>query len=101
MEFGLPDDLNEEETILFYGDNKKSINKTLNRICVKIREENNEQWLDWIYLDKKRVLWNYKQCSKCGEFRPTTEKYFGLHPKTNNGLQSVCKKCDNLRKKCT
>ena len=36
---------------------------------------------------------------KCKEYLSATGEYFGYHPNTSDNLQSICKKCDNLRKK--
>lgn len=51
---------------------------------------------DWLYTYK--IKGKFKTCSKCGEIKLANERYFGKSPITKDGLQSVCKICDNLRK---
>jgi uncharacterized OB-fold protein len=61
---------------------------------VKAYEDDYEEWF---YTFKAKG--KYKKCSKCGKIYLAKEKYFGKHPNTKDGLQSICKNCDNLRKK--
>jgi hypothetical protein len=43
---------------------------------------------------------NYKKCSKCGEIKLiSNDRYFGKDIRNVDGFQSICKKCDNYRKK--
>jgi hypothetical protein len=66
------------------------IDNIVNRVIKKYKEK----YWDWIYLNWLKG--NYKKCSQCGEIKLV--QYFGKHPDTKDGYQSVCKKCDNLRK---
>lgn len=78
---------------------KQSINSVIDKICEVLCELNYQSWkLDYVFWDKVKVNSNYKKCSKCGEFLPATDEYFGFHPKTKDNLQSMCKNCDKLRK---
>ena len=68
-------------------------------ICRKIKRENDLAWkYDFVYWSKVKTPDKWKQCSKCKTWLPATEEFFGKHPNTLDGLQSVCKKCDVLRK---
>lgn len=40
-----------------------------------------------------------KRCSKCGEFKPATVKYFHRHKETKDGFNSSCKSCVVARSK--
>jgi hypothetical protein len=54
---------------------------------------------EWLYTYK--IKGRYKKCSKCGEFKLiSNDRYFGKDPRNKDGFQSICKKCDNYRKKC-
>lgn len=69
---------------------------TLKKICNRIIDAYEDQMEDWYYLNV--VKGKYKKCSRCGEIKIANERNFGRHPNTVDGLQSVCKKCDVLRK---
>lgn len=71
--------------------------KSFNTICKRIVRENNRLWK--IYVHKNKLNSELKKCSKCKEKLPKNGDFFGKNSKTKDGLQSVCKKCDRLRKK--
>lgn len=72
------------------------VSATLNKICNKIIDVYEAIYEDWYYLNI--VKGKYKKCSKCGEIKIANERNFGKHPNTKDGLQSICKICDNSRK---
>ena len=53
---------------------------------------------EWLYTYK--IKGKYKKCSKCGEVKLiSNDRYFGKDARSRDGFQSMCKKCDNYRKK--
>lgn len=43
------------------------------------------------------IPYPFKRCTKCDTEYPTTTEYFHADARLKNGLQSVCKYCDNAR----
>lgn len=78
----------------------QTVNGIIKSICKKIKKENDRLWLTnnmlWNY---KRIDVNYKQCSKCGEWL-LKENYFSPDNTKKDGFKYLCKKCENIRKKC-
>jgi hypothetical protein len=72
-------------------------NEIRKRIPMSIVKAYEDDYEEWFYTFKAKG--KYKKCSKCGKIYLAKEKYFGKHPNTKDGLQSICKNCDNLRKK--
>lgn len=68
----------------------KFYNDTIPNMIVEQHKKNIE---DWIYTYK--VKGKYKTCSKCGEVKLATEKYFFKEPKGRDGLKNRCKNCSN------
>lgn len=90
----------EEDLAQVYGVTQQLINKVITGICKKIHKANYDKWLnEFIYWDKKKVETDYKQCIKCGEWLPKIKENFGKDERNKDNFQSVCKKCDSLRKK--
>ena len=108
---GLTDSQHEITKLLMQGFNEVEISNIIERtpptingiiktICKKIFNYNNFLWkYEFIYIDKKKVGFNYKRCSYCEEYKPEIDDFFGKHPETIDGLQSNCKHCNNLMKK--
>jgi hypothetical protein len=72
----------------------KNVMSRIDNIVNRVIKKYKEKYYDWIYLNWLKG--NYKKCSQCGKIKLV--QYFGKHPDTKDGCQSVCKKCDNLRK---
>ena len=77
---------------------QQSVNGIVNSIAKKIKKKVDDIYkYDYVYLNKKKVEWDYKQCSKCKEYLPAIDEFFG---KRNTGdFYNYCKECDSLRKK--
>lgn len=94
MENGWYEDLPDAEAVQIYGENTSSIDFIIDRISLRIKQLNDEQWKDIIYLNHKKVTWNYKKCSQCGEYKPMTEEFYGKDDRNRDGFKSYCKDCD-------
>jgi hypothetical protein len=78
-----------------------SVKSCFNTACKKIKEQNDIDWLEWIEISGNVKIPDdvkYKRCTVCGKDLRANEDNFGKHPNTKDNLQSVCKKCDSLRK---
>jgi hypothetical protein len=60
----------------------------------KISQQYKFEYEDWYYTEVE--YGQYKCCSKCGEIKLVSR--FGKDNRNKDGLQGICKKCDNLRK---
>ena len=89
----------ELEVAEILGYDQSTINNITDRICKKILKYNNYIWkYGFIYKTKKKVDFDYKKCSKCNEYKPKINEFYGNHPGTADGFQHICKRCDNIRK---
>lgn len=89
----------DEYLNVFYKDiSKQVLSNWINRtIPNKLANTYLELVNDWIYTYK--IKGKYKKCSSCGEIKLiSNDRYFSKNSITKDGFQSVCKKCDNLRK---
>lgn len=55
-----------------------------------------EEFLDDYYLNTERG--KYKRCTRCGELKLATNKYFSKNRTSKDGFYSICKKCRNGQK---
>lgn len=82
--------------------NKKLTMRTLSRwVNIAIPQKLLNTYLtsidDWVYTFILKG--KFKKCSKCSEVKViSNDRYFGKNSITSDGFQSVCKKCDGLRK---
>lgn len=68
------------------------IHKILNTCIRKIAKQNNEDWFkEFILWDKKKTTENWKQCSKCKDWKPESD--YSPDQRNKDGLHSFCKKC--------
>ena len=72
--------------------NARRISKIYKNVIPKMIVEQYEQnYEDWLYT--YRVKGKYKKCSKCGEIKLATHKYFSPNKQNKDGLHSYCKSC--------
>ena len=76
---------------------RNSAGRAFNKVIKKIKEMNDYEWKLYIYKNKLNV--EFKECPRCKRIMPKTTAFFGSNKNTKDKLQSICKKCDNLRKK--
>lgn len=77
-----------------------SIGGILGTICRKIKSENDHLWkYDYVFSSRLPVRWEYKRCSKCGQFKPKTASFYSRDKRNSSGFQSACKPCEAYRKK--
>lgn len=89
------DDDTEEEIAKDLNVAPSTINGVINSCCKKISNYANEKWKnEYILWNKKKVTTNYKKCSKCKEFLPTTDEYFRKRLDTKDKLMYICRKCE-------
>jgi hypothetical protein len=68
--------------------------------CKKIVEENNKEWNDFIETSGLvRTKDNYKQCSKCKEWKKANIEEFSPDKSKKDGFKYICKQCDKLSKR--
>ena len=81
----------EEET----GITRNNIDKNLNTVVKKITDLNSKYYMDMLhYNGLVKVKSDYKQCSKCGEYKEIKEF---IYNKTNNNYETKCKICRNSK----
>ena len=93
MGYEIEDVASEDETTI------ENVEKVLDNVCKKISEEGLRQWRKWTYVHKLGL--KTVRCSRCEEDLPGTEEFFGSDDRNKTGFQSICKKCDTIRKKST
>jgi hypothetical protein len=74
------------------GTTYQNVQRTLIRIVNKIIDEYENELEDWYYLNI--VKGSYKKCSRCGTIYIANERHFRKNSSSNDGLRSICKKCD-------
>lgn len=75
----------------------QSINRMIDNMCEVLCELNYQDWkLDYVFWNKVKVNSNYKKCSKCKEFLPSTEEYFSPNPLSKDSFYSICRKCKQI-----
>lgn len=87
-------ELNKEKEI-----NIINLYSIFNKAVYNLKCQAEENWKFGLMWDKVKTKTKWKQCSKCKEFKPATEEFYGLHPDTTDGFQSNCKQCNVLMKK--
>ena len=70
-----------------------------NKIPKLIAGAAEDELLSYHFLEKARG--QYKKCSKCGQIKLASPKYFSKNKTSKDGFYSICKICRNKgRKKC-
>lgn len=96
----LREDKSEVDIAEILGCTHQNINQTLDRVYKKIYETYTTDYEEWYYTYVEKGIW--KRCSKCGELKLATDRYFRSHNRTKDGFQSRCRKCeqesDKIRK---
>lgn len=71
-----------------------NITGIINSACKRILKYNNFLWkYEFIYIDKKYVDFDYKQCSKCKKHKPAIEEFFSPKDDTKDKFHPYCKQC--------
>lgn len=68
-----------------------------NKIPKIIAEAAQDQWIQWYYLNIEKG--QYKRCSRCGEIKLATNRYFSKNKTSKDSYYSICKRCRNLKNK--
>jgi hypothetical protein len=92
----LQNDMTPEDVEFFVGISQSDIIKSINLICRRIVEQNNQDWLVWANLNYIKTEW--KTCSICGESLPLTDKFFYKNDTTKDKFRPECRKCFNSSK---
>lgn len=91
------DGYTEKEVAEEFNHDQSQITKILNTICKRIVAENNKDWLyEYVYMSKLKAPFDYKQCSKCLEFKPMTIDFFNKEPLGKDGFKNKCKQCSQV-----
>ena len=61
-----------------------------------ISEKAKEDYLMWYFTYQKKGKW--KRCSKCGEVKLASNRFFSKNNTAKDGLYSMCKECRNKNK---
>lgn len=56
-----------------------------------------DEFIDWWYLNKEKGA--YKRCSRCGQIKIASNRYFSKNGTSKDGWYSICKACRNKKKK--
>lgn len=56
-----------------------------------------EEYLIWYYTEKKRGKW--KKCSRCGQIKLMSSRFFSRNSASKDGYYSICKECRNKKSK--
>lgn len=71
-----------------------NINLLFTIACLNIKESNDDSWLyDNIYLNYKKVIFNYKKCTKCKKYKPAIKEFFSPDTRNKDGLYGKCRNC--------
>ena len=66
------------------------------KIPKRIAEQAEDDELDWYYLTQEKG--KYKRCSRCGEIKLASTRYFSKNKTSKDQLYSICKKCRSVKK---
>lgn len=90
----LMDGATEEDIAEEFGQYTHRITNMVDTICQRLKDTNDYLWKhEYIYLNHKKVEWNYKKCSKCGESLPATTQFFAPDRTGKYNLRSICRYC--------
>ena len=78
----------------FMGEEKRRLNRALNKICRVITEYHKTEWLTWINFNFFKTEW--KQCRMCGESYPVSEKFFHKDDTCKDGYRTECSYCHKI-----
>lgn len=85
-------DIKQKDIGIILDVSQQYISASLYKIAAKITEGYWNSYEDWYYTNV--VKGKYKQCSKCGQNKIASTKYFKKDRKGKNGLKSICKSCN-------
>ena len=66
-----------------------------NKIPKLIASVAEDEYLNWYFLNIEKG--KYKKCSRCGEIKLASNKYFSKNKTSKDGFYSICKNCRNLK----
>jgi hypothetical protein len=90
----------EEDIADEYKQDVTVIQSIFDTACEKIKKINDYEWkYNYIYMNKKKVEWDYKKCSKCGESKPKTDEFFRERSDSKDGFRNECRECEVSAKK--
>lgn len=68
-----------------------------NKIPKIIANKAKEDYIIWYYTHKEKGDW--KKCSKCGQKKLRTNRFFSKNSASSDGFYSICKECRNKKTK--
>ena len=68
-----------------------------NKIPKLLAEQEKEDYLMWHFTYKEKGQW--KKCSRCGEIKLASNRFFSKNNTAKDGWYSICKKCRNTKTK--
>ena len=68
-----------------------------NKIPKLLAEQEKEDYLMWHFTYKEKGQW--KKCSRCGEIKLASNRFFSKNNTAKDGWYSICKKCRNTKAK--
>lgn len=68
-----------------------------NKIPKMLASQAEEDYLIWYYTTNTKMPW--KKCSKCGQKKPSHNKFFSKNSTSKDGWYSVCKECRNKKQR--
>lgn len=68
-----------------------------NKIPKIIAEVAKERYLNWYFKTQEKGKW--KTCSKCGQVKLATNRFFSKNGTSKDGFYSICKDCRNKKRK--
>ena len=66
-----------------------------NKIPKMLSEQAKEDYLIWYHTEHGTGEW--KKCSKCGQIKLATNRFFSKNNTSKDGWYSVCKRCRNAK----
>jgi len=87
---------NEADIAWMLKSQTNTIKKRFETICARIKEQNDEDWKEYIEIDglvKIPADCRYKKCTKCGRFKRVTEEFWATDSRNNDGFRAYCKDC--------
>lgn len=68
-----------------------------NKIPKLLADSEQERYLMWYYTYKEKGKW--KRCSRCGQVKLASNRFFSKNNTSKDGLYSICKACRNAKAK--
>lgn len=86
-----------QDIVDYRGIELRVLNRELNKICRRIVEYHNTQWVSHMHFTYIRTDW--KTCRGCGESYPLSERFFNKNEFGKDGFRTDCVNCYNANRR--